>query len=234
VPVDLAPFVGMVPDQEPDATQFVAFVAAQVKVDVPPRVTELGLAFRFTTGGDAPETVTVALSFAVPALPVQVSVKVVDAFKAPVDRDPLMPTLPDHPPEAVQLDAFVDDQVRVEDPPVLMLAGLALNVTDGGGEDTVTVADWAAEPPAPVHVSVNFVDALSATVVAEPRVAFAPVQPPDAVHAVASVDDQVSVEVAPLFTVLGLAVSVTAGAGVVTDTVAVCEAFPPGPVQDRP
>jgi len=53
---------------------------------------------------------------------------------------------------------------------------------------------------------------------------------PDAVQAVALVDDQVSVEAAPLFTVLGAADSVIAGAGLVTDTVADCVAVPPVPV----
>jgi len=54
----------------------------------------------------------------------------------------------------------------------------------------------------------------------EPLAPFAPDQPPDAVQEVALVEDQVSVELPPLFTVLGLAVKVTVGAGWVTDTVA--------------
>jgi hypothetical protein len=51
---------------------------------------------------------------------------------------------------------------------------------------------------------------------------------------VALVADQVSVELPPLTTVLGLALKVTAGAGEVTDTVADCDALPPGPVQVSP
>jgi hypothetical protein len=58
-----------------------------------------------------------------------------------------------------------------------------------------------------------------------------PLQPPEAVHEVALVEDHVKVELAPLVTVLGLAVSVTAGAGVVTVTAADCAALPPLPVQ---
>ena len=126
---------------------------------------------------------------------------------------------------------MLEVQVRVDALPLLMLAGLALNDTVGAGVDTVTVADCDAEPPAPVQVRVNFVVALSAGVVCEPAVASAPLQPPKAVQAVALVEDQVSADVAPLLTVAGFAVRVTAGAGVVTDTVADCAALPPLPLQ---
>jgi hypothetical protein len=101
------------------------------------------------------------------------------------------------------------------------------------GEETVTVADCEAEPPAPVQVRVNFVVAVRAAVVCEPAVASAPLQPPEAVQAVAFVEDQVSADVAPLLTVAGFAVRVTAGAGVVTDTVADCAALPPLPLHVR-
>jgi hypothetical protein len=58
-----------------------------------------------------------------------------------------------------------------------------------------------------------------------------PDQPPEAVHAVALVELQLTVEALPLFTVLGLAARVTVGAAVVTVTVADCVALPPVPVQ---
>ena len=48
---------------------------------------------------------------------------------------------------------------------------------------------------------------------------------------VALVDDQLSVDAVSLLTVLGLAVSVTDGAGVVTEMVADCAALPPAPLQ---
>jgi hypothetical protein len=102
-----------------------------------------------------------------------------------------------------------------------------------GGAETLTVADCAAEPPVPVQVRVNFVVAVRAGVVCEPAVASEPLQPPDAVQAVALVDDQVNAEVAPLLTVGGVAVRVTAGAGVVTDTVDDCAALPPLPLHVR-
>ena len=63
--------------------------------------------------------------------------------------------------------------------------------------------------------------------------ALAPDQGPDAVQDVALVADQLSVELLPLATVLGPADKVTAGAGVVTETVADWVALPPLPVQFR-
>ncbi len=133
----------------------------------------------------------------------------------------------------MQAVALVEDQVRVELLPWETLAGLAVIATLGGGADTVTVADWAAEPPAPVQVSVNFVVAVRAGVLWAPAVPSAPLQPPEPVQEVAFVEDQVNVEVAPLFTVVGLVPKVTTGAGAVTDTVADCPALPPAPVQVR-
>ncbi len=140
--------------------------------------------------------------------------------------------MPLHPPEAVQAVALVEDQVSVAALPLATLDGLALNDTVGAGAaETVTVADCDAEPPAPVHVRVNFVVAVRAAVDFVPVVASEPLQPPDAVQPVALVDDQVSADVAPLLTVAGLAVRVTAGAGVVTDTAADCAVLPPLPLQ---
>jgi hypothetical protein len=52
-----------------------------------------------------------------------------------------------------------------------------------------------------------------------PLTALAPDQAPVAVHEVALVEDQVSLEPLPLATVLGLAVRLTVGAGAVTETV---------------
>jgi hypothetical protein len=60
-----------------------------------------------------------------------------------------------------------------------------------------------------------------------------PAQAPEAVHAVAFVADQLSVELPPFATVLGLADKVTVGAGAFTDTVADCDALPPVPLQVR-
>ena len=56
----------------------------------------------------------------------------------------------------------------------------------------------------------------------EPLVALVPDQPPEAVHEVAFVVDQLKVEIPPLAMELGLAARLTVGAGVgeVTETVA--------------
>jgi hypothetical protein len=178
-------------------------------------------------------TVTVALLLAVPPVPVQLKVYTAVALSAPVDCDPLIAWEPLQAPDAVQVVALVEDQVSVEVPPWATLDGLAVSETLGGGAETVTVADCDAEPPAPVQVRVNFVVAVRVGVACEPAVGSEPPQPPDAVQAVALVDDHVNADVAPLFTVVGFAVRVTAGAGVVTDTVADCVALPPLPVQLR-
>jgi hypothetical protein len=66
----------------------------------------------------------------------------------------------------------------------------------------------------------NFDVEVSAGVVAVPLAACVPVHPPEAVQDVAFVEDQVSADVAPLFTVVGLADKVTVGADDVTETVA--------------
>jgi hypothetical protein len=68
-------------------------------------------------------------------------------------------------------------------------------------------------------------------VACEPLAALVPDQAPEAVQVVALVADQVSVELPPLLTVLGLAAKLTVGAGCVTDTVADCAALPPAPLQ---
>jgi hypothetical protein len=138
---------------------------------------------------------------------------------APVDFEPAVATEPLQPPDAVHAVALVDDHVKVELPPLDTLVGLALMVTLGGVEDTVTVAAWVAVPPAPVQVSMYLVVAVSAAVAREPLVPIEPLQPPDAVQALSLLDDQVNMEVAPLLTVLGFAVRVTAGAAGVTETV---------------
>jgi hypothetical protein len=147
---------------------------------------------------------------------------------------PFTGSVPPQAPEAVHEVALVDDQVNVEVPPLAMLFGLAISDTLGGAAETVTVADCVAEPPTPVHVSVNLVVAVRADVDIEPLVPWLPPQPPDAAQEVALVDDQVNVDATPLLTVLGLAEMMTAGASLLTETVADWVALPPVPVQVIP
>jgi hypothetical protein len=77
------------------------------------------------------------------------------AVSAPVDCEPLTGLVPDQDPEAVQAVALVADQVSVEPLPLATVLGLAARVmVTVGFALTVTVAVWAAVPPAPVQVRV--------------------------------------------------------------------------------
>ena len=153
LPVLLVPLAASDPLQPPDAAHEVAFVDDQLRVDAAPLATVVGLADKETVGAGE-FTVTVADCDALPPLPVQVSTKVAFALSAPVDPEPLTGSLPDHAPEAAQEAALVEDQVSVAALPLATVLGLALSVRVGAGEVTVTVADCAALPPAPVQVKV--------------------------------------------------------------------------------
>jgi hypothetical protein len=98
---------------------------------------------------------------------------------------------------------------------------------------SVTVALACPVPPVPVQLSVKVVALVRAAVLSLPAVAFDPDQPPEAVHAVAFVEVQVSVLLPPLATEVGDADSETVGAGVaaVTVTDAVRCVVPPAPLQ---
>lgn len=149
------------------------------------------------------------------------------------NSEPFVALVPVQPPEAVQALAFVLVQFSVEESPLVIVVGAALNDTVGGvGPDaTVTVTDCAAVPPAPVQVSVKVVVAASPVRASEPLNDLVPAHPPDAVQAVALADDQFSVVEPPLATVVGVAVSVTEGAaGCVTVTFTDCVVSPPAPV----
>jgi hypothetical protein len=66
---------------------------------------------------------------------------------------PLTGSVPVQAPEAVHAVALVEDQVKVELPPLATLLGLALSETLGAVALTVMVADWVALPPAPLQVT---------------------------------------------------------------------------------
>jgi hypothetical protein len=86
-------------------------------------------------------------------------------------------------------------------------------------------------PPVPVHVKEYDVLAARAPVLSVPLVALVPLQPPEAVHEVAFVELQVSVEAPPLATVVGFAVSVTVGAATTMTVAPATLLVPPAPVQ---
>ena len=71
--MDCEPLTGLLPDHAPEAVQEVALVADQVRVELLPLITELGLALRLIVGaGDF--TDTVADCAALPPAPEQVKV----------------------------------------------------------------------------------------------------------------------------------------------------------------
>jgi hypothetical protein len=145
-----------------------------------------------------------------------------------------MGIVPDQAPEAVQEVALLDDHVRVDALPLLMVLGLALMLTVAAGFAlTLTVADCDALPPAPVQVSTYVELAVSAPVDCEPFIALLPDQAPEAVHAVALFEVQVSVELLPLLIALGPTLKVTTGAAGLTETVTDCTALPPAPLHVR-
>lgn len=113
---------------------------------------------------------------------------------------PLVALAPLQPPEAVHDVAVVELHVSVEAVPLITEVGFAVSVTVGrGATETVAVATLLV-PPEPVQVNVYDVVAVRAPVLWLPLVATSPLQPPDAVHDVASVELQVSVEAPPLLT----------------------------------
>ncbi len=61
-------------------------------------------------------------------------------------------SVPVQPPEATQLVALLDDQVKVDVDPLLTVVALAVRVTVGAGAVTDTVTPWVATPPGPEHV----------------------------------------------------------------------------------
>lgn len=70
---------------------------------------------------------------------------------APVDWLSEVALAPDQLPEAVQEVAFVEDQVSVEDPPLVTDLGFAASDTVGSGDEVVpgTVAVSGGAPPLP-------------------------------------------------------------------------------------
>lgn len=149
--MDCVPLVALAPVQPPEAVQLVAFVEFQVSVAEAPLATLVGLTLSVTVG--AGTAVTVTLWFALPPTPVQVSVNVVVAVSGDEVSLPDVALMPSQPPEAEQLVALVELHVSSVEVPAASVVGLALKETVGAGT-TVTVTDWLALPPGPVHVSV--------------------------------------------------------------------------------
>ena len=162
-PVLAVPLVARLPDHAPEAVQLVALVDDHVSELLPPLDTLVGFAVSVTVGAGA-VVVTVTDRLVEPPLPAHDNVNVVFAVSAEVVWLPLVALEPLQPPEAVQLVALVVVHVRVDEPPLTTEAGLAVSVTDGALEATVTVVVRLALPPGPEHVSVKLVVAANAPV----------------------------------------------------------------------
>jgi hypothetical protein len=166
-----------------------------------------------------------------PPGPVQDNEYVVSAVKVPVGYVPLMPFVPFHPatPEPVHAVALVEFHDSVEALPLGIADGLAVRIAVGM---MLTVALFTAlAPPGPVQVIEKTADVDSVPVLCVPLVAFVPLHPPVAVHDVALVELQVSVEAVPPVTAVGLAASPAVGIILIVAVAAVL--VPPGPVQVR-
>jgi hypothetical protein len=99
--------------------------------------------------------------------------------------------------------ALIELHVSVEAPPATTTVGFATIVAVG-----ITLTSTLAAPLVPlvpVHVMEYELGTASAPVLCVPLVAFVPLQLPDAVHEVAFVELQDSVEALPLATVAGAA-----------------------------
>jgi hypothetical protein len=175
-----------------------------------------------------PDTVSVAdATLLAPPAPLQINAYDVVVLTAPVLCVPLVGNAPAQPSDAVHDVALLEVQVRVDVSPDATTEGLTVNVAVG---TTLTTAVASEVPPGPAHASEYAVALRTAPVLLLPLVPTAPLQPPDAVHDVASVEVQARMEAPPEATSVGVAVSSTVGRGF-TVTVAVAAALiPPGPV----
>jgi hypothetical protein len=153
------------------------------------------------------------------------------AVRALVARLPLVGSAPLQPPEAVHAVALVELQVSVEVPPEATVVGFAVKVAVGRGAMATEAAAAGLTPPIPVQVSEYDLFVVSAPVLRLPLADNAPLQAPEAVHAVALVELHVSVEVPPEATVVGFAVKVAAGTGAMASEAVTVGLTPPGPVQ---
>lgn len=133
VPVDCVPETAFAPVQPFEAVHDVALVEDQVSVELAPEATDVGFAVSVTVGAgvDAVTSIVTAPYPVCPFAAVQVREKRVSAVRLPVLAVPLVAFAPDQPPDAVQVAAFVDDHVIIEEPPELMLIGAAVTDTVG-------------------------------------------------------------------------------------------------------
>jgi len=178
-PAITLPAVATVPFNGPPATaQDAPLDSIQVRVDKPmPLVMLEGFAPKDWISGRGTAVTWVIAVAATPSELVQVSVYVVVTVTAPVLTLPLARTPFKAPPVARQ-DAPVDSvQLKVDEPPLVTLEGLAPNDWICGGETTVTVLVTPWLPRIPVQVSVYLVVAAMLAIVWLPLSLLRPLQP---------------------------------------------------------
>ena len=144
--------------------------------------------------------------------------------------------LPELSPNVPAIIAAESKSTHLITPGWAHLVGKSWLPTIGG--NNVTILDALAVPPGPVQERLNVLLLLKKPVDSFPEIALIPDQPPEAMHDVALVDDQLSVEDAPLTTVVGFAASDTVGTGggggvPCTATVVEALAVPRNPAQER-
>ncbi len=196
------PLSGSVPLQAPDPVHAVALIVVHVTLAVWPAVTELGVALMAMLGA-VEATVTVVDWAAVPPGPMQVRINSVVPLSGAVVCEPLVGTRPLQPPEAVQLLAWSDCQLRMVVSPALSVVACAIRLTEGAGSVTMTSADCEDAPPGPLQVSMKVVFAVSASIVTAPLTGFVPVHPPLASQESAPATLHLRVVPAPTATRLG-------------------------------
>lgn len=150
------PLVALAPLHAPVPVQLVALVDDHVRVVLPPCVKDEGEAEMATDGAGVTatdETARVELCVVVPPVPVQASVY--EKFPATADETdavPLVALLPVHAPEAMQLEALLDDHDKVAAWPVVTAPGLIATDTTGKATAlTITGMFVDVVPPAPVQ-----------------------------------------------------------------------------------
>jgi hypothetical protein len=213
----------------------------QVSSVVAPDLTDVGFAEKATVGaagvGVVDVTVTEALFWTVPPVPVHVREYAALWVRPAIALLPEVACVPVQPPEAMQLVAFVELHCNMVCPPDVMLAGFAVRVSVGAGAGggatgtgvTVTATDWLTEPPAPEQAITKLVLVDSGPTDWLPEVAFEPLHPPLAVQEVAFAVLHVKVTWDPATTLPAFEVNVSVGAGVGGGGV-----VPPVPPPDPP
>ncbi len=132
-PVLCEPLKDLLPLQPPAAAHDAALAEVQLNRALAPLATDPGNTVSVATGSTWIVTLTTVF---VPPAAVQVSENVVSAVSAPVLCEPLNDLLPVHPPDAVQVDAFDELQIRVDPPPLLTVFCEVLIDAVGGGAET--------------------------------------------------------------------------------------------------